>query len=141
MAHITEQLILHEGLRLKPYRDTVGKLTIGVGRNLDDVGISRDEAEYLLRNDIAKVMASLSKFDWFNSLDFVRRKVIIDMAFNLGLGGLLLFKNMISAIKEQDYKRAAAEMLDSKWAQQVKTRADRLALMMETGKDYDELGV
>ncbi|MGA1846771.1 glycoside hydrolase family protein [Deferribacter abyssi] len=142
MKTIEEQLILHERLRLKPYRDSVkGKLTIGVGRNLDDVGISEDEALYLLRNDIAKVENELKQFEWFNKLDGVRKKVLIDMDFNLGLPKFLTFKRMIAALKEGDFKKASDEMLDSRWAMQVKRRAVRLSIMMETGQDYDELGV
>jgi lysozyme len=138
MKHsIIEQLELHEGIRLKPYKDTVGKLTIGIGRNLDDVGITKAEAYYMLQHDIAKVDSKLEKLDWYSKLGRVRQKVIIDMAFNLGMGGLLSFKNMIKAIKLNDFPTAAAEMLDSKWAKQVGIRAKRLAKMMETGQDYE----
>ena len=98
MRSIEDQLILHEGLRLKPYRCTAGKLTIGVGRNLEDKGISHDEAMILLRNDIAEVTAQLEQFDWFRALGPVRRKVLIDMCFNLGMAGLLGFQKMIEAL-------------------------------------------
>jgi len=138
MKHsIIEQLELHEGIRLKPYKDTVGKLTIGIGRNLDDVGLSKAEAYYLAQNDIRRRINRLEKFEWYRNLDEIRKKVIIDMAFNLGMGGLLSFKNMIKAIKLNDFPTAAAEMLNSKWANQVGVRAKRLSKMMKTGQDYE----
>jgi lysozyme len=138
MKHsIIEQLELHEGIRLKPYKDTVGKLTIGIGRNLDDVGLSKAEAYYLAQNDIRRRINRLEKFEWYRNLDEVRKKVIIDMAFNLGMGGLLSFKNMIKAIKLNDFPTAAVEMLNSKWANQVGVRAKRLSKMMKTGQDYE----
>ena len=136
MHSIEDQLILHEGLRLKPYRCTAGKLTIGVGRNLDDKGISRDEAMILLRNDIAEVTAQLERFDWFRALGPVRRKVLIDMAFNLGMGGLMGFQKMIEALERGDYERAADEMIYSRWYRQVGERGRRLERMMRTGEDY-----
>lgn len=138
MKSIEEQLILHEGLRLKPYRDTVGKLTIGIGRNLDDKGISEDEALFLLRNDIAEVTEALSKYAWFTALDPVRQKVIIDMAFNLGVAGLLRFRQMIAALERGDYLAAAAEMVNSRWYAQTRLRAIRLVEMMRTGEDYEK---
>jgi len=134
---IEEQLELHEGLRLKPYEDTVGKLTIGIGRNLDDKGISKNEAKYMLKNDIEETRKRLMLNGWFRKLDSIRQKVIIDMSFNLGYYGLMSFKKMIKAIKNSDYKKASEEMLNSKWANQVGNRADRLAKMMGTGEDYD----
>lgn len=136
MHSIEDQLILHEGLRLKPYRCTAGKLTIGVGRNLEDKGISHDEAMILLRNDIAEVTAQLERFDWFRALGPVRRKVLIDMCFNLGMAGLMGFKQMIEALKRADYERAADEMVNSRWYRQVGERGRRLERMMRTGEDY-----
>ena len=136
MHSIEDQLILHEGLRLKPYRCTAGKLTIGVGRNLEDKGISHDEAMLLLRNDIAEVTAQLERFDWFRALGPVRRKVLIDMCFNLGMAGLLGFQKMIEALKQGDYEAAADEMVYSRWYRQVGERGRRLERMMRTGEDY-----
>ena len=136
MKPIEEQLILHEGMRLKPYRCTEGKLTIGVGRNLDDKGISKEEALFLLRNDIVTVTTQLQKYDWYINADPIRRKVLIDMAYNLGITGLLQFRRMIAALERGDYEGAADQMLDSRWAEQVGYRAVRLAEMMRTGEDY-----
>ena len=136
MHSIEDQLILHEGLRLKPYRCTAGKLTIGVGRNLEDKGISHHEALFLLRNDIVEVTAQLERFDWFRALGPVRRKVLIDMCFNLGIQGLLGFKQMIEALKRGDYETAADEMVNSRWYRQVGERGRRLERMMRTGENY-----
>jgi len=164
LKSIEEQLVLHEGLRLNVYRCPAGYQTIGVGRNLDTVGLSRDEqlrvlgcsglspsevitllkirgitkdeAMFLLRNDIEKCYADLEPFDWFQALDPVRQKVILDMRFNLGLKGLLKFKNMIAALKVKDYKEAARQMEDSLWYKQVGNRGKRLVKMMQTGFDY-----
>ena len=137
MKHsIEEQLILHEGLRLKSYICPAGKLTIGVGRNLDDKGITEAEAMFLLKNDIDKVIKDLSKYKWFNDLYPVRQKVIVDMAFNLGIAGLLKFKKMIAAFEEKDYEKAADEMVDSRWYKQVGERGKRLENMIRSGDDY-----
>lgn len=143
-ARLIEQLRLHEGERRKPYRDTVGKLTIGIGRNLDDKGLRRDEIEYLLANDIADARADLDRYlPWWRGLDPVRQRVLIDMMFNMGAGspnrvGLLSFVNTLSNIRQGRYAEAAAMMLASKWASQVGSRAVRLATMMRTGMDYTE---
>ncbi len=129
------ELTRDEGLRLKPYRDTVGKLTIGIGRNLDDVGISQDEAMHLLDNDIARTTAALDKaIPWWRSLNDVRQRVVVNMAFNLGVAGLLGFKNTLAAMKAGRYADAAEGMLASKWATQVGERAKRLAAMMANGE-------
>jgi len=136
MRSIEDQLIMHEGLRLKPYRCPAGYLTIGVGRNLETKGISENEALFLLRNDIAEVTAQLERFDWFRALGPVRRKVLIDMCFNLGMAGLLGFQKMIEALKQGDYERAADEMVNSRWYGQVGERGRRLERMMRTGEDY-----
>lgn len=121
-------------MRLHPYRDTVGKLTIGVGRNLDDVGISQDEANVLLQNDIAHVKQYLSStWPWTDVLDDARRGVLLNMGFNLGLAGLSGFRQMLAKVQEGDFAGAAAEMRDSAWYTQVGARAERLAIQMETG--------
>lgn len=130
------QLVRHEGLRLKPYKDTVGKLTIGIGRNLDDVGISDEEAEYLFWNDVATLEKQLrGAVPCFGSLDDVRQRVLADMAFNLGVSGICKFSRMLAAVEARDFDRAAAEMLASKWAAQVGGRASELAKSMREGVD------
>lgn len=131
------QLRLHEGERLKPYRCTAGKLTIGVGRNLDDRGITSDESAYLLNNDIdSHWIELLEHLPWVETLDEVRQRVMLDMAFNLGIFGLLTFHRTLGHIKAGNYALAASAMLESKWARQVGQRARRLATMMKTGQDY-----
>lgn len=131
-----QMLRLHEGLRLKPYLCTSGKLTIGYGRNIEDNGISKEEAEMLLDNDVISTDDTLRKtYEWYNNLSVVRRVVILDMAFNLGIYGLGRFKKMISAIERKDYETASMEMLDSLWAKQVGRRALTLSSMMKNNKE------
>ena len=131
---LIEQLRLHEGVEHKPYTDTVGKLTIGLGRNLDDRGLSDDEIDYILANDIKIVENELDVWwkDW-RTMDETRQRVVADMLFNMGRPTLAKFKNFLSALQEQDYERASVEMMDSNWARQVKGRADTLARMMRDG--------
>jgi lysozyme len=139
-AALIRQIRLHEGERLKPYRCTAGKLTIGVGRNLDDRGITREESAMLLDNDIRLLEIELFRaLPWASALDDVRQRVLLDMAFNLGLPGLLQFKRTLEAIRTGQYQQAATMMLDSLWARQVGQRAERLARMMATGATPREL--
>lgn len=139
-AVLVRQLRLHEGERLRPYRCTAGKLTIGVGRNLEDRGITAEESAYLLLNDVRAVEQGLAKaLPWFTQLDDVRQRVLLDMAFNLGLQGLLEFRRTLDAVRSGRYQQAAGMMLQSKWAGQVGQRAQRLSQMMATGKDPAEL--
>lgn len=137
---MVRQLRLHEGERLKPYRCTAGKLTIGVGRNLEDRGITREESAMLLTNDIAAMERELQHaLPWVATLDEVRQRVLVDMAFNLGIVGLLAFKRTLATVAAGQYQQSATMMLDSKWARQVGQRAERLSRMMATGKDPREL--
>lgn len=131
---LKKELIRDEGQRLKPYRCTAGKLTIGVGRNLDDVGLSADEAAYLLGNDIARVMAELDKaLPWWRGLSEVRQRALANMAFNLGVPRLLGFARMLAALQAGQWDEAAKQALASKWAQQVGARSDRIAKMIKEG--------
>lgn len=127
------QLIKHEGKSLKLYPDSVKKLTVGVGRNIEDRGISDDECDLMLENDIQLAKAEAEKFQWYDALDNVRQNVVIEMIFNLGLPRFSGFKKAIAAIEQSNYKTAAAEFLDSAWAVQVGNRALRLAEMMRSG--------
>ncbi|OJT01555.1 glycoside hydrolase family protein [Marinobacter nauticus] len=131
---LKSQLERHEGLRLKPYRDTVGKLTVGYGRNLDDVGITPEEAELMLDNDIDAAEKHLLTVDEYNGLDPIRQAVICNMCFNLGFYGLMAFRKMWKAIARKDYTEASKQMLDSRWARQVGYRAQELAEIMRTGE-------
>lgn len=131
---LRSQLERHEGLRLKPYRDTVGKLTIGYGRNLEDVGVSRDECNLLLNNDIDMIEGQLMTVDEYQALDSVRQTVLVNMGFNMGFYGLMKFAKMWAAIGRQDWEGAAWEMLNSKWASQVGVRAVELSEIMRAGE-------
>ena len=127
-------LIRHEGLKLFPYECTAGKLTIGVGRNIEDMGITEDEAIYLLRNDVARFAAELAQAKpVVKTLDDVRYYVLLNMAFNLGINRLLKFSKMWQAIEDGRYSDAALEMQDSRWCEQVKGRCSELAELMENG--------
>lgn len=134
-AALMLQLKVDEGLRLRPYDDVAGKVSIGFGRNLTDVGISLDEANILLANDVNHVLTQLpQRWPTFTTLDPIRQQVIANMAYNLGLAGLMQFTKMLAACAAGDFATAAADMLESLWARQVGARAHRLATMMETGK-------
>lgn len=128
-------LVLHEGNKRFPYRCTAGKLTIGIGFNLDDVGLYPEEVEFIFNNRIRRVEEDLERvFPWYHELDEVRQAVVLDMAYNMGLKTLLTFKRTMGSIRDGNYKLAAAQMLESLWAKQVGARAERLSRMMETGK-------
>ena len=131
MNNTIDLIKLHEGLRLKLYRCTAGKLTVGYGRNIEDNGISEAEAEYLLNVDVENVRRELiDRLPWATGLDEVRWAVLVDMCFNLGWPRLSKFKKTLAYIKSAQYNDAAMEMLDSRWASQVGKRAIRLAEMM-----------
>lgn len=132
---LRKQLIRHEGLKLKPYKDSVGKLTIGVGRNIQDAGISVSEAELLLDNDIRRCEGQLrGVLPWTQNLDPVRFDVLVNMCFNLGLAGLLKWRPTLALIEKGDYEGAAARLLEGKWARQVKSRAVELAQQLKSGQ-------
>ena len=132
---VSKQLRRHEGLKLKPYYCTAGKLTIGYGRNLDDVGITKEEAEYLLQNEIRSCIADLQKKipDIYNNVNHVRQAVLVNMCYNLGITGLLKFKKTLASIQQGDYKLASEQMLQSLWAEQVGNRAKLLSELMKNG--------
>tara|TARA_S200002703_G_scaffold35221_1_gene30362 strand:- start:92 stop:520 length:429 start_codon:yes stop_codon:yes gene_type:complete len=133
------QLRLHEGVEYKPYKCTAGYLTIGVGRNIEERGLSDDEIDYILQNDVNIATDELvATFDWYPDLDPIRQRVVVDMVFNLGMPRFAQFKNMIAAIEAGDWMEASNQMMDSRWAQQVGLRASRLAEMMETGEDSSD---
>jgi lysozyme len=129
-------LIRHEGFVSKPYEDTTGNITIGVGRNLDSVGLSRDEVLYLLNNDIERCDRELRhNFRWYLTLCRVRQDAIINLCFNLGITKLLTFKKALAAMEQEDFELAAEEFLDSKWAKQVgPTRSEDIAYMVSSGR-------
>ena len=119
-----------EGLRLKPYKDSVGKLTIGYGRNLDDMGITEDEAAVLLDHDIERAVTELDRaLPWWREMPPSWQRGLVNMRFNLGLTRLRTFKKMLAALQAGDRERAADEALDSVWAGQVGERATRIAAL------------
>ena len=124
-----------EGYRRFMYLDTEGVPTIGYGRNLKDVGINPVEAEFLLRNDMQSALIAAASFPWFDALSDLRKAVITDMIFNMGLPRFKSFKKLLRAVENRDYPVAALEMLDSKWAKQVGDRADKLAYVMVNNKE------
>lgn len=132
---LREQLLRDEGVRLKVYKDSVGKLTIGVGRNLEDRGISLAEAEAMLDHDIQEFTAAVvADLPWSRTLDEARRGALVNIAFNVGVAGLLGFKKALAAMEQGDYYTAAAHFMDSKWAHQVGIRAERLAEQIRSGE-------
>ena len=153
---LMQKLVAHEGMRLDVYKDTLGINTIGIGRNLDDRGITKDELDwmdypsieyvysdgiteadaiYLAQNDVQIVEEELLRaHPCVDRLDAVRQLVLVDMAFNLGVPRLCKFKKMWAAVEAEDFPTAAKEMLDSRWANQVKSRGTKLAHAMHHGE-------
>jgi lysozyme len=126
-----------EGEVLHAYQDSEGYWTIGIGTLIDKRnggGITHDEAVYLALNRISRKREDLdAMLPWWRTLSEVRQRVLLNMAFNLGVSGLLEFRRMLAGAQRGDYQEAAREMLDSKWAIQVGDRAERLAMMMREG--------
>lgn len=156
VSHFLDKLIEHEGMVLTVYQDTLGIDTIGIGRNLKDRGISPEElaymdipnmaivytegineadARYLAMNDIKIVENELSQVHkCVENLDAVRQLILMDMAFNMGVPRLCKFKKMWNAIHEGNFDAASLEMMDSRWARQVGSRARKLSDAMKSGE-------
>ena len=133
MIKLNEGKVMENG-RHMPYEDAVGKTTIGFGRNIEDRGITESEAQTLLWNDVELVIEQLDKnLPFFNDLSENRRYALIDMCFNLGLTRFMGFAKMLTALELKDYEKASEEALDSKWAKQVGSRANRDATMIKEG--------
>jgi len=133
-ATLRADLIRDEGEHFKPYRCPAGKLTIGVGRNLDDVGITLAESRFMLETNITLVVEQLDRaLPWWRSLSEAQQRALLNMGFNLGLPRLLGFKRMLAALQQGDYEIAAAQALDSTWAKQVGDRAQRIAALIREG--------
>ena len=131
---LKEQLIRQEGIRHELYECTGGFTSIGVGRNLEAKGISFEEAMYLLDNDIKEYVEEVkNRIPLFDTLSTNRQNVLVNMAFNLGIYGLLRFKKMLLAVEKQDWDEAANQMLDSRWSKQVGNRSKELADIMRQG--------
>lgn len=131
---------LNEGRKRYPYLDTATppRITIGVGRNLTDVGLFEDEIDLLLWNDLQRSERDLrALFPWVAGLDEVRLAVMIDLTLNLGIAGLAKFKRTLTAVRDGRYGDAADHLTDSVWYGQVKTRGVRMVAMMRTGRWWD----
>ena len=127
-----------DGRYFKPYKDSVGKLTIGYGRNLDDLGLSEKEVLFNLNNDIDRVVHELNvNIPWWVTLGDVRQRVLANMCFNIGIHSLLGFTHMLKAAQEGYYEEAARQLESSLWAKQVGIRSARLIYAMRNGADTD----
>ena len=135
---LTAQLRRDEGEVLHAYEDHLGYLTLGVGRLIDKRrggGITEEESAYLLNNDInTRVTALEARLPWFNGLDDARKGALVNMSFQLGVDGLLGFKNTLAEISKGNYDKASELMLLSKWASQTPERAKRIAKQVRTGE-------
>ena len=131
---LKSELVRDEGLRFKPYRDSVGKLTIGVGHNLDDVPISYAAAMQILEDDILQAMGQLNgRIPWWVSLNETRQRALMNLCFQLGINGLMGFKQMLAALQDSDWQRAHDELINSKLNSQAPNRTGRTAQMLLTG--------
>jgi lysozyme len=131
-VNVKDLIIGHESLKLKPYRCTAGKLTIGVGRNLESRGISESEAMFLFQNDLADAIQYCNRYSWFKDLSEVRQAACVDLMFNLGPERFAGFRNFIRAMHEKQYTWAAAELKDSRWFTQVGRRGPRIVSMIRS---------
>jgi lysozyme len=134
---LREMLRRHEGVRNFVYLCSEGYETIGVGRNIADsgLGLSDDEVDYLLDNDIKRVRDELTdEYYWFGALNDARQEAMIDISFNLGQTRLRGFKKALDAMSTEDFDRAADEFMDSKWSEQVGNRATEVTEMIRTGE-------
>ena len=137
MSELTEMLRKHEGVRDKVYLCSAGYETIGVGRNIseDGLGLSDDEIDYLLNNDIKRVREELTEeYYWFAGLDEARQDAMIDISFNLGQTRLRGFEKSLEAMAREDFDTAADEFMDSKWSEQVGDRAVEVTEIIRTGE-------
>lgn len=132
-TNLEQWIKYHEGLSLTLYKDTVNKTTIGYGRNIEDNGISKEEADVMFDNDFSRCQRELSSCWWYTNQPNNVQDALMNMCFNLGIERLLGFKKMIHALILNDYTTASKEALDSKWARQVGKRAKDVALMMRQG--------
>lgn len=121
-----------EGFRAKAYKDSTGHLTIGYGFNVD-AGIDERAASALIEHQVTELYADLMRFEWFDNLDEVRQSVLVQMAFQMGVNGLLKFRKTLYYVKGGEYEKAADEMLNSLWAKQTPARAHHVATMMRKG--------
>lgn len=134
LTDLEKQVIQDEGFKTIPYQDTKGYWTCGVGWNMDANPMRESEVIFRLRNDLLEAKGYAQKFDWFKNLNEIRQLVIVELIFALGLTKFNGFVEMKKALQNNDMKKASQEILNSKWATEVKGRAERLARQMESGK-------
>lgn len=135
---LAAQLEIDEGNKQFPYTDSVGKLTIGIGRNLTDVGLSQAERDYLLNNDVARSVRDLDKnVPWWRQMTDARQRALCNMCFNMGWGdgtnGLSSFKNSLELLRLGKYEECGEMLKKSKWYRQVGARADRIITLIKVG--------
>ena len=135
---LIEMLKIHEGVETHAYKCSASKITIGVGRNIDPeggIGLSEDEIDYLLQNDIDRIITELDfEYGWFSELNEARQDAMIDISFNLGQTRLRKFQKALTAMAKSDWDTAADEFMDSKWSKQVGNRAKELTEIIRNGK-------
>lgn len=135
MRDVVADLMRDEGFRSQVYKCSVGRSTIGYGRNVEDVGITEEEARHMLDNDIARVERELDRmYPWWIKCPETVRRGLVNMCFNVGISRLGSFKKMLACLQAGDYVGAAREAVDSKWAVQVGDRATRIAKLFEEAK-------
>jgi len=133
IERLKDQLKIHEGVVLKPYKCSANKLTLGIGRNIEDNGISMEEAESMLANDIDDCIVDLKRnIGFFDDLPETIQEVMVNLCFNIGINKLLNFKKTIGLLRDSKYLEAANEILDSKWSKQVGQRSHDLADMIRS---------
>lgn len=134
MKRLIDQLSIDEGRKARLYTCTAGKLTIGVGRNLTDRALFEDEIDLMLKNDIKLCERQLDEnLPWWRKMTDERQHALINLCFNLGIAGLLQFKNSLALLKAGKYDEAAAAFMNSKWAKQVGQRAVRVTNQIRNG--------
>ena len=135
---LIEMLKIHEGVETHAYKCSASKITIGVGRNIDPeggIGLQEDEIDYLLQNDIDRIITELDfEYDWFSDLNEARQDAMVDISFNLGQTRLRKFQKALTAMSKSDWDTAADEFMDSKWSKQVGNRAKELTGIIRSGE-------
>ena len=135
---LTEMLKRHEGVKTHAYKCSASKITVGVGRNIDPkggIGLTEDEIDYLLQNDIDRIISELDfQYEWFSDINSARQDAMIDISFNLGQTRLRKFEKALTAMSQNNWSKAADEFMDSKWSTQVGNRAKELTNIIRTGK-------
>ena len=135
---LIEMLKIHEGVETHAYKCSASKITIGVGRNIDPeggIGLQEDEIDYLLQNDIDRIITELDfEYDWISDLNEARQDAMVDISFNLGQTRLRKFQQALTAMSKSDWDTAADEFMDSKWSKQVGNRAKELTGIIRSGE-------